>query len=65
MAFAATWMELKIIILNQTVKDKYHMKSLKCGILKDTNELICTAEDDSKTLKTNLCYQREQVRGKG
>ena len=35
MAFAATWMDLEIIILSevsQTKKDKYHMISLICGI---------------------------------
>ena len=33
--FAATWMDLEIIILsevNQTEKDKYHKISLICGI---------------------------------
>ena len=35
MPFAATWMDLEIIIpseINQTEKDKYHMKSLIYGI---------------------------------
>ena len=35
MPFAATWMDLKIIILsevNQNEKDKYHMMSFICGI---------------------------------
>ena len=35
MPFAATWMDLEIIILsevNQTEKDKYHVISLICGI---------------------------------
>ena len=35
MPFAATWMDLKIVILNevsQTEKDKYHMISLMYGI---------------------------------
>ena len=35
MPFAATWMDLKIIILsevNQTEKNKYHMISLICRI---------------------------------
>ena len=35
MSFAATWMDLEIIILsevNQTEKDKYHMIPLICGI---------------------------------
>ena len=37
MPFAATWMDLEIIIpseINQTEKDKYHMISLICGIKK-------------------------------
>ena len=35
MPFAATWMDLEILILSevsQTEKDKYHMISLICGI---------------------------------
>ena len=35
MPFAATWMDLEIIILSEeslTEKDKYHMISLICGI---------------------------------
>ena len=42
MPFAATWMDLEIIILSevsQTEKDKYHMISVICRILKkDINE---------------------------
>ena len=37
MPFAATWMDLEIIILSeisQTEKDKYHVISLICRILK-------------------------------
>ena len=35
MSFAATWMKLQIIMLNelsQMEKDKYHMTSFTCGI---------------------------------
>ena len=53
MPFAAKWMDLEIIILSevsQTEKDKYHMISLICGILKDdTSELICKTQTDSQT----------------
>ena len=48
MSFAATWMDLEIIILSevsQTEEDKYHKISLICGSLKnDTNESIYKAE---------------------
>ena len=58
MPFAATWMDLESIILSeisQTEKDKYHMISLTCGILKnDTDELIYKTEKDPQTWKTNL-----------
>ena len=51
--FAASWMDLEIIILSevsQTEKDKYHTISLIGGILKnDTNELIYKTEIDSQT----------------
>ena len=35
MSFAATWMDLELIILSevsQKEKDKYHIRSLICGI---------------------------------
>ena len=50
MPFVTTWMDLKIIILNkvsQKEKDKCHMMSLICGILKNnTNKLIIKTEID-------------------
>ena len=51
--FAATWMDLDIIILSevsQKEEDKYHMISLICGIKKnDTNELIYKTGINSQT----------------
>ena len=48
--FAATWIDLEIVIfseVSQPEKDKYHMISLICGILKnDTNKLIYKTEID-------------------
>ena len=55
MPFAATWMELEIIILNevsQTEKDKYHIIHLYVESKKkkrDTNELIYKTERYSQT----------------
>ena len=37
MVFSATWMDIEIIMLSeisQTVRQKHHMLSLLCGILK-------------------------------
>ena len=45
MPFAAKWMDLEITVLSESDKDKYHMISLTCGILKnDINELIYRTE---------------------
>ena len=49
--FAATWMDLEIIILSevsQTEKDKYHITYM-WNLKYDTNELIYKTETDSKT----------------
>ena len=32
MSFAATWMDLEIVILSKSDKGRYHMISLICGI---------------------------------
>ena len=52
MTFAATWMNLEIVILNevsQREKDKYHMISFICGIFKNgTNELTYKTEIESQ-----------------
>ena len=61
MPFAATWMDLEIVILSevsQTEKYKYHMILLICGILKNgTNELIYKTEMESEMQKQTYGYQ--------
>ena len=52
MPFAATWMQLESLMLNevsQKEKDKYHMISLISGIKHGTNEPIYKIEIDSQT----------------
>ena len=71
MPFAATWMDLEIIILSevsQREKDKYCMLSLIMWnlILKnDTNELIYKTETDLQILKTNLWLPKGKHGGEG
>ena len=51
MPFAATWMNLEMIILSevsQTEKDKYHITYMY-NLKYDTNELIYKTEIDSQT----------------
>ena len=55
MPFAAAWVDLEMVMLKESDKDRYRM-SLTCGILKnDTNELIY--KTDSQTQKTSYGYQ--------
>ena len=67
MPFTATRMDLEIIILSElseTEKNKYHIISLICGILKnDINELIYKTEIESQTYKTNLWLSKGIVGG--
>ena len=67
MSFAATWMQLAILILSEvSQKEKYkipyystYMWNLKYG----TNESICRTETDSQTQKTNLWLPRGRREG--
>ena len=70
MSFAATWMELEIIILSeasQTEKDKYHTISLICGIFKKRTQMnLFTYQKQTHRLrKQTYGYQRGEVAGEG
>ena len=60
MPFVGTWMDPEIVILSeirQTEKDKYHMTSLICGILKKRgvmNVLIYKTQIELQMQKKNL-----------
>ena len=64
MPFAATWMDLEIIILSEVSQrqisyDITYMWNLKY----DTNELIYKTETDSQTEKTNLWFPKGKGEG--
>ena len=64
MPYAATWMDLEIIILSevsQTEKDRYHMISLICGILKKMIQMnLFTKQKQTHCLrKRTYGYQGE------
>ena len=61
MPFAATWMQLEIIILSEISakeKDQYHMISHMWNLKYGTNELIYKTETDSHTWRTDLWLPR-------
>ena len=55
MSFAATWMELEIIILSKSERERQILYDITYmwNLKYDANELICETETDSQ--KTNLC----------
>ena len=65
MPFAATWMDLEIIMLRElSQKEKGKYITYMCNLKYDTNELIY--KTDSQTYKTNLwgvptVAQRKQI----
>ena len=68
MPFAATWVDLQIIILSevsQTEKDKYHMISLIYGVLKKMIQMnLFTKQNQTHRLrKHTYSYQRGKVGG--
>ena len=47
MPFVTTWMDLEMIILSKSEKDKYHMISHMWNLKNDVNKLIYKPEIDS------------------
>ena len=57
MPFAATWMNLEVILLSevsQTKKHKYYMKSLICRALKMIQMNLFTKQKDTQNQRMNL-----------
>ena len=62
MPFAATWMNLEIIKLSESAKDKYHMVSFVCEILKMTQmNLFAKQEQTHRLRKQANGYQRGKM----
>ena len=58
MPFAATWMQLEIIILSevsQKEKDKYHMRSLICGIYNMAQMNLSTKHKQTDVYREQTC----------
>ena len=67
MPFAATWMDLKIIILSevsQKEKNKYHVVSLICGIYKMLQMNLFTKQKQSHRQRKQI-YGYQMVNGGG
>ena len=66
MPSAATWRDLEIIILSeisQTQKDKYHMISLACGVLKNMIQMNLQNRNRPTNLEKELMFTRGRVGG--
>ena len=63
MPFAATWMDLEIIILSEVSQTKtniwYHSYVESNSLKNETNELIYKTEIDLQILKTNMVTKGE------
>ena len=67
MPFAATWMDLEIIILSEashTDRDKYHDITYMWNLKNDTNELIAKQKQTHRHRKQTYGYQRGQRVGR-
>ena len=66
MPFAATWIDLEIIIVSevsQTEKDKHRVISLICGIQKNGNkQMRLFTKQTHRYRKQTYIYQRGKVR---
>ena len=65
--FTATRTALRMTTLREErEKEKHHVTSLTCGILKnDTNEFLYRTKTDSKTLNTKVRLPKRERVGKG
>ena len=68
MPFAATWMDLEIIIsseVSQTEKDKCHIAYMGNLVINDVKEVIYETEISSRISKSNLGLPKGKPWGEG
>ena len=59
MPFAATWMDLEILILSEVSQISYD-SAYRWNLKNNKNELICRTETNSRTQKTNSWLPKEK-----
>ena len=66
-SFVEKWMDLETVIkseVSQKEKNKYHILTFICGIQKNgIDDLICKAEIETQTQRTNVWAPRDEVGG--
>ena len=58
MLFAATWMDVEIVTLSEAPdREKYHMKSLICGIQKEMIQMnLLTKQEETQDSENELIW---------
>ena len=65
MPFAAMWMQLEILLLSKSEKDKYHMISFTCGISNMTQRNQPTKQKQTQRGENRLVTAKGEREGDG
>ena len=65
MPFAATWMDLELVILSQKQKEKHHMTSFICAIYKEMIQMNFPTKQRFTDLENELMLAGRKDRRKG